>query len=457
MKVQLQRGKSLRLLAVATAITVCLAGAPSAAADPSAPPAPPSPGIGPFPPDQNQLPSLPREPEIYDKLPIPVPDKDPWYRDPVDIASYRPGQIVRTREVQTRVLGIPFPVYTKQLLYRSEDVHGRPIVTATSVIVPGIPWHGSPRPVVSYQEAIDSTDSSCNPSYTLQTGTMKEAALAVYWLAQGFAINVPDFDGKFNTFNTYAEGKMVLDGLRAMKNDKTLGLKDSGIALYGYSGGGSGSMRAAELRKTYAPDVKILGAAFGGAPANLVKQAEYATVKQPGVTGTSSFTMWLGFVGLSREYPDVFDAKKMLTPAGQRIIADIQKRCVYTHALTGIWRPISEYYQPGKSLAETPAVQKVLRDNSLGHHVPDIPLLWFHAPWDELIPPREVVIPTAKALYEKGADMRFFTFPAPEHLTVSAAGWMPAMIWISAVLRGMSPGPRFFLPWQPLPEGFPGS
>lgn len=31
---------------------------------------------------------------------------------------------------------------------------------------------------------------------------MKEAALVVYWLAQGFAINVVGFDGKFNTFNT---------------------------------------------------------------------------------------------------------------------------------------------------------------------------------------------------------------------------------------------------------------
>ena len=64
----------------------------------------------------------------------------------------------------------------------------------------------------------------------------------------GFAINVPDFDGKFNTFNTYAEGKMVLDSLRAVKNDEGLGLADPGIALYGYSGGGSGSMRAAEPR-----------------------------------------------------------------------------------------------------------------------------------------------------------------------------------------------------------------
>lgn len=304
-----------------------------------------------FPPNQNQLPQLPREPDIYRALPIATPDTDPWYDDPRNIADYRPGQIVRTRVVQTRVLGIPFPVHTKQLLYRSEDAHGRPIVTATSVIIPGIPWAGSPRPVVSFQEAIDSTSSSCNPSHTLQTGTFKEATLATSWLAQGFAVNVPDFDGKFNTFSTWDEGKMVLDSLRAVKNDTTLGLRHSGIAMYGYSGGGSGSIRAAGLRKTYAPDVKILGTAMGGAPADLTAQARYATGPQPGVTGISNFTMWLGFASLSREYPQIFDADKLLTPAGQKIVADLGSRCVYTAAMTGMWRPIGDYFQPGKSLA----------------------------------------------------------------------------------------------------------
>ncbi|MGY2062045.1 lipase family protein, partial [Nocardia gipuzkoensis] len=218
-----------------------------------------------------------------------------------------------------------------------------------TVIVPGIPWIGSARPVVSFQEAIDSTSSSCNPSYTVQTGTMKEIALLQYWLEQGFAVNIPDFDGKFNTFNTYGEGKMVLDSLRAMKNDPTLGLADSGIALYGYSGGGSGSIRAAELRQSYAPDVRLLGTSIGGTPGDLVTEAEYATKPEPGLTGTSNFTMWLGFVSLSREYPEAFRAEELLTPEGQRLLADFQNLCYATIALTGSYRPISDYYQPGKS------------------------------------------------------------------------------------------------------------
>ncbi len=410
-----------------------------------------------FPPNQNQLPQLPREPDIYKMLPIPTPDKDSWYRAPADLAKYRAGQVIRSRVVQTRIVGIPFPVFTKQLLYRSNNVHMKPIATATTVIVPGIPWTGSPRPVVSFQEAIDSTNSACNPSHTLQVGTFKEATLATYWLAQGFAINVPDFDGQFNTFNTWDEGYMVLDSLRAIKNDKSLGMRRSGFALYGYSGGGSGSIRAAGLRKTYAPDVRLLGTAVGGTPGDLVAQAKYATTQQPGVTGISNFTMWLGFAGLSRNYPDVFDPKKLLTPAGQKIVADLQSRCVYTAALTGMWRPIDEYLKPGTSLQTNPAVMKVLREISLDNHVPDSPLLWFHGIWDELIPP-SVVVPTARKYWKAGADLRFITSPLPEHITNAVVGWLPAQAWISAVLRGISPGPKFMLDYPaPLPTGFPGT
>ncbi|MCS4255903.1 hypothetical protein M2405_004206 [Rhodococcus erythropolis] len=410
-----------------------------------------------FPPDQNQVPQLPSEPQLYDLLPIPTPSEDPWYNDPEDLASYAPGQIVRTREVQTRLVGIPVPVYTKQLLFRSNDVHDNPIVTATTVIVPGIPWQGSTRPVVSFQEAIDSTDSSCNPSHTLQVGTMKESPLVAGWLAQGFAINVPDFDGKFNTFNTFAEGKMVLDSLRAVKNDEGLGLADAGIALYGYSGGGSGSMRAAELRATYAPDVRLLGTAAGATPGSLAGIARYAVQPQSGLAGVGNFTMWLGFVALAREYPDVFRPEELFTEEGQQLLRDFQSRCVFTIGASGVYRPLSSYFKPGKSLDTEPAILQVLEENSLGKHIPDSPILWWHGIWDEVVPP-STVLPTVNKYWDGGADMRFITVPVPEHGLNAVTGYAPAVAWTSAVLRGLSPGPKFNLGFPaPLPAGFPGA
>ncbi|MBF6135025.1 triacylglycerol lipase [Nocardia otitidiscaviarum] len=421
-----------------------------AAADPAFPPS--------FPADQNQLPELPSEPQIYDALPIPTPEHDPWYDDPANLAELNPGDIIRSREVQTRLLGLPVPVHTKQLLFRSTNAHGEPIATATTVVIPGIPWLGSSRPVVSFQEAIDSTDQSCNPSHTLQVGTFKEIALMQYWIEQGFAFNIPDFGGKYNAFNTYDEGYMVLDSLRAMKNDTALGLTNSGIALYGFSGGASGAFRAAELRATYAPDVRILGAAGGGTPGDLNALADYATAPQPGLAGISSFTMWLGFASFSRQYPAEFDPERFLTPEGQAILADVQHRCIYTQVATGMYRPISEYLKPGVSFKDAADTRKVLSDNSLGKHIPDIPILWFSGAWDELIWQSKTVMPVVNQYWDQGADLRYMTLPSAEHVTNQLVSWLPSVAWISAILRGLPPGPKFKLDYPaPLPEGFPGT
>lgn len=436
---------------VFSALSLCLVMTAGVAwAEPEFPPS--------FPPDQNQLPQLPAEPDLYGRLPIPTPDQDPWYEAPSELADYAPGQIVRSREVQTRLLGIPFPVYTKQLLFRSNDDHDNPIVTATTVLVPGIPWIGSSRPVVSFQEAIDSTDSSCNPSHTLQVGTMKESLLLQYWLEQGMAINIPDYDGKAVTWITNAEGKMVLDSLRAMKNDAGLGLADSGIALYGYSGGGSATIHAAELRQSYAPDVRLLGSAFGAAPTNLTSLLNYATSPEPGLTGTVSFGAWIGLAMWSRAYPELAPRiDELLTPEGRQILADIQHRCYATLALTGAYRPVTEYLKdPATRLEDVPEFAQVLAENSIGRHVPDTPLLWWHGMWDELIPP-SIILPTVDAYWNRGADLRFYTVPAPEHIVNAVIGWIPATAWTSAILRGLPPGPTFKADYQPLPPGFPGA
>ena len=423
-------------------------GAGVGSADPAFPPS--------FPQDQNQLPQLPKESDLYKALPIATPNADDWYRDPPNLASLQPGAIIRERIVNTPLLGLRVPIATTQLLFRSTDLHGNPIATATSVIVPSLPWTEGARPVVSVQEAIDSADQSCNPSHTLQVGTFKETSQVSAFLSDGFAVNVPDFDGKYNTFSTFDEGHMVLDSLRAMKNSTSLRLDQSKIALYGYSGGGSGTIRAAELRKTYAPDVLIEGAAFGGTPSNLNTLVDYAATPHPGLDGAASFTMWLGAKGLSKNFPDVFDPKRILNDEGQQLLADISGRCLYSAVGTGIYRPIGDYLAPGRSLQD-PDVQEVLTSQSLGKHIPDIPLLWTHGVEDELIP-LATVRPGVETYWAAGADLRYLTLPTTEHVVTKMAGWGPSAAWVSNILRGGDAGPKFKIDSpSSFPEGFPGT
>ena len=115
---------------------------------------------------------------------------------------------------------------------------------------------------------------------------------------------------------------------------------------------------------------------------------------------------------------------------------------------------MSEYFQPGKSLETQPGIMKVLADNSLGRAIPDSPLLWWHGMWDELVPPSGV-LPTVQKYWDAGADLPFYT-TAPEHITALSVSYAPALAWISAVLRGLPPGPRFKADFAPLPAEFPG-
>ncbi|WP_433665181.1 lipase family protein [Nocardia sp. CA-128927] len=288
----------------------------------------------------------------------------------------------------------------------------------------------------------------CNPSYTLRAGVFKEITLLAAFLAQGFAVVVTDFDGFDGThFLTFGEGKMVLDGIRAAKNDPALGLAGSAAGLYGYSGGGSGTARAAEMHRSYAPDVLVLGSAQGGVPGDMVSIARQNITHDQGIanfSGPSNFTMWLALSNLAATYPEVFDPAEFLTEAGQAVLSNVEGRCVYTAAMTGAYRPVADCLKPGKGL-DDPAIQRILVEQSLDQppNLPDMPVLMWHAIWDELLSFPDAIKSTVDSYWANGVDLRYFTNPIPEHVVGDVTAVPVAETWISAVLRGLSPGPKF--------------
>lgn len=68
---------------------------------------------------------------------------------------------------------------------------------------------------------------------------------------------------------SYAAGKMaghaVLDSVRGMLSERP-DLAESPIVMHGYSGGAIATAWAAQLQPTYAPELRIAGAAAGERP-----------------------------------------------------------------------------------------------------------------------------------------------------------------------------------------------
>ncbi|MFH5206717.1 lipase family protein [Antrihabitans sp. NCIMB 15449] len=387
------------------------------------------------------LPPLPNEADIYPFVPVPVPAKDTWYDDPADFGSLNNGDIIRTREIQTYFLAIPIPVYAKQLLYRSTDARGNPLATATTVLVPGIPWIGpGERPLISYQEAIDGLGSHCNPSFTIRTGLMKETSLMGQFLAAGMAVTMPDFDGKKNTIMSPSEGYMVLDGIRATQR-AGMGLERAPIGMWGYSGGGNSTASAAEAHGSYAPELNIRASAQGGVPGDKVEIAPFA---MSGKQFQANFTGWLAVSGLAREYPDFDEVlRSNLTEDGLRVLEDLSDRCLYTTFFTTLPRPVGEYLKD-QAVLQNPVLQRVLRESSLGQPavMPRMPILMWHSTTDQLLPAEFASDPVAAKYCAAGVELRYIKVPATEHISAEIIPELGTVAWLTAVVAGADPGPR---------------
>jgi hypothetical protein len=94
---------------------------------------------------------------------IPPPAEDPFYVPQAGFEQAAPGTVLRERSVTVTGLGIPIPVRSTQFLVRSTDAHDRPVAVVSTLMVPLTPYHGT-RPLLSYQQAIDSLGDQCNPS-----------------------------------------------------------------------------------------------------------------------------------------------------------------------------------------------------------------------------------------------------------------------------------------------------
>ena len=79
-----------------------------------------------------------------------LPGKDPFYLPPAGYQHARPGQVLRSRDVELAFLGlIPQRFRATQLLYRSTNLNGEPEAAVTTVVVPRSNAIANRRAVVS--------------------------------------------------------------------------------------------------------------------------------------------------------------------------------------------------------------------------------------------------------------------------------------------------------------------
>lgn len=319
------------------------------------------------------------------------PTDDPFYEPPAGFQHAMVGTVLRSRDVELAFLGlIPQQLVATQLLYRTVDRNNAPQATVTTVLVPGDRDRTRPCPIVSYQCAIDAVDDHCFPSYALRrrawahgSFTQLEFVLIAAILAQGWAVSIPDHEGRDGHWGApYEPGYFVLDGVRAAQSSEQLDLSpDDPVGLWGYSGGGLATAWAAEVSSSYAPDLNLVGVALGSPVGDLGNTLQRLN---------GSF--WSGLpaimiAALARVYPELDKViEEHATVEGRALLHSLESASTAAAVLRLHHRSLDTYIdRPLEQLIEDPVVQHVFDDTRLGTAVPAPPVLMLQAIHDQVI------------------------------------------------------------------------
>ncbi|MGW4533191.1 lipase family protein [Nocardia sp. NPDC004340] len=335
-----------------------------------------------------------------------VPDADPFYAAPPDLASYRNGQLISHREA-TVELGTPVRAW--QLSFRTNDSHDRAELGVTTVLVPTAPWTGEgARPVVSEQLPEDATGTRCAPSYTIVNRTVESADPVRQMLAKGWIVAVPDHEGPKSGFLTGPRtAHAILDGIRAAGRFEPAGIGPDAVwALDGYSGGAAATAWAAQVQPSYAPELSFAGAAIGGVPTDLTSLTTYF---DGSVFSGYNFGILVAF---DREYPEA-RLRELLNAPGRAALTAAGNACVNDLLVNFALRRLRDHSQD-IDLLHAPRFAQLLRENSPGATAPTMPIFNYHATTDEIVPVRQADQLVA-AWRAGGADVVVVRDPIDEH------------------------------------------
>ncbi|MGX1805077.1 lipase family protein [Nocardia sp. NPDC055321] len=309
------------------------------------------------------------------------------------------------------------------------------MATVTTVLRPR---GGEVKGLISYQAATDASAPQCAPSVALRQGApdQYDSSLDLMTieqiLATGHAVSVPDWEGpKGALFSANQPGYAVLDGVRAAERFEPLGLAgvDTPVAVMGYSGGGFGAGWAAQVQPSYAPELRLVGAAVGGGRAQL---SDYLKSLNGGPF--SGFLPAL-LPGVMRTDPRVATAfGNHLTPSGQALLAAGDSTCVTAnlgrHAMLNMDNyltiPFSQVLDQVRTSADSWEFQPAAETP---------PMFVYNAVHDEIVAIAEADRMVARWC-DAGAAITYTRDLLSEHVSLAITGTSAALRWLDERLAG---------------------
>lgn len=310
---------------------------------------------------------------------------DDFFTPPSPLPAGSPGDVIRSRPAPLGAPSARALADAWQVMYLSTDATGGRVAVTGTVLVPrGV--EPATAPLIGFGPGTHGPAFRCAPSLMLESGGFYEQPAVNDMLSRGYAVVVTDYAGYHeHPATTYLTGPSMahalLDGLRAAQRLPAARLSASApVVLRGYSQGGGAAMWAGERQPTYAPELRLVGVAGGGVPADLVQ------VGLP-LDGSPGFGFFLyTLVGLDNAYTDL-DLGTHLDDAGRAAVDHLEQSvCTLDLILEFGDRRLDDYTVSSPFTA--PWLARIA-ENKLGTRPIPVPVLQYHEGGDGLVAPAQ--------------------------------------------------------------------
>jgi len=249
-----------------------------------------------------------------------TPSSDAFYATPDPIPRAAPGTIVRTEPMPAPFAG----ARAWRVMYTSRGIDGEERVVVTGMVfAPTTTAAPGGRPVVSWAHPTSGIVDKCAPSRSRDPyGDVQGLA---EFIRKGWVVAATDYqglgtDGPHPYLVGTSEAHGMLDAARAaIAIPETAAGPDT--FLWGHSQGGQATLFAARLAPTYAPELRVLGAA-AAAPAGILTE-QFALDRDSiagSVLGSMAVVAWSEVFG--------YDPRTVVRPLFLGRVRSAAGRCV---------------------------------------------------------------------------------------------------------------------------------
>ena len=325
------------------------------------------------------------------------------------------------------IAGAPEGAQAYRVVYRSTDSGDKAIDVTGVVIIPAGNPPTAGRDIVAWAHGTSGIADECAPS--TNSWLFSSIAGLASMLKQGYVVAATDYQGLGGPGpHPYLVGPSaahsVLDIVRAATEVPQASASNR-FAVWGESQGGHATLWTAQLAASYAPDLRLVGAAAAAPPVDLAAN----------LTGNANATvraLSTAYAGAS--WAEVYDIplSTITGPTGQDLIRRLAKNCVTlegfkTRTKIGLVRLTRQLR--GVNLNASPRWAEQMKANSVLPRNFGVPLLVAQGSADLIVSPA-VTNTFVRAVCRAGQPVQFLQVAGGDHVTIAKRTAASTIEWI---------------------------